>query len=186
MAKNILSDALGQVGSLGKQAVKQVVKLPKDFVETAAAQAGLEKKSSDTSQGGEAPMPQVIRDKNTENFVKGLYGADSQEQSTPQANVPKQNPEDTQQPPSGQNSQKSPEEKAQMENLLQKLHNETYYQPLITRPKKQEEVEKPKERVERLEMEELKKDEEKKKKKDQADISLEREKTKTEKRPGAG
>lgn len=176
MDDSILGDSLKQVGSLAKQTVKQIVKIPKEAVETATSQAGFEKKSSQKGPG-EAQMQKVDRNKDTEDFVKGLYGVDNSQAQNPQDS---QTAQKAVAQATGQNSKQSPEEQAKLESLRKKLHNETYYQPLITRQKTQEEVEKPKERVERLEMQDLQKKDEEKKKKAQQDVSLEREKTKTE------
>lgn len=181
MSNSIISSALGQVGDLGKQTIKEVTKQQKKIVKSTLSQAGFERPEKIE---GKEQVQKVIRNKDTEDFVKGLYGSEQIE--VPQEGSKEQQVQAQQQ--AQPNAEKSPEEQAKLAQLRNKLHQETYYQPLITRPKKQEEVEKPKERVERLEMEELQQEEEKKKKKaaQDADISIEREKTKTEKRPGAG
>lgn len=64
------------------------------------------------------------------------------------------------------------EDKAKLESLRQKLHNEVYYDPLINRAKKGEEEERPAEKVEREKMEDLR--ETQKKKEKQKPIAVQR------------
>jgi len=186
---SILGSSLKQIGNLGKQTVKDATKLPKDMAKSVLSQAGFER--PEKPERKEKITSKVDRSKDTEDFVNGLYGADTPadkpEQIVPTDPNQDQKPgrvKDQQQ--TQQKAELSPDEQAKLQQLRNKLHQETYYQPLITRPKKQEEVEKPKERIERLETEDLQKKEEEKKKRASEDISLERERTKTEKRPGAG
>lgn len=149
---SILGEILEQGGSIVGQTGKQVVKMPSDFAKTAAGQTGAAPASSDQN----APVDAATTKKQREELVKGLYGISDKKGAQGQA-VPKS----SQSPQSSQ--QKSPEELQKLAGLRQKLHEETYYQPLVNPPKPQEE--RPLEKVEREEMEELQEKQDKQAKK---------------------
>lgn len=156
----VLGDALGQVGSLGKQVGQQVVKTPTDLAKAAVTQIGLpETVTQEKKQTSKKPkISKEEEKKQTREVVKSLYGIKSQDASSPQAPAqPDAKAQET--------TKKEAEDKQKLEQLRQQLHQTQYYQPLVNRPKKQEEVERPQERVERQKMEELQENDEKKKKK---------------------
>lgn len=147
---SILGETLEQGGSIVGQTGKQVVKLPSDLAKTAAGQTGAAPASSDQN----APVDTAETKKQREEFVKGLYGISDKKGAQGQAAAKSpQSPKPAQ--------QKSPEELQKLAGLRQKLHQETYYQPLVNPSKPQEE--RPAEKVEREKQEELVELQEKKK-----------------------
>lgn len=159
----LLDDTLGQLGDLAKQTGKAIAQTPKDLAKTAAKQVGLEhgaeKGKEKPTQGSEAQKAaEDIRKQQNQDIVKSMYapseGAKSQKITPAQEAAAKLAQE---------NPQKSPEEIQKITQLKQQLHQTTYYQPLVTPPKQQEE--KPAEKVEREKIEELQLEREKEKKK---------------------
>ena len=73
-------------------------------------------------------------------------------------------------------------DKAKLEQVKQQLHNEVYYQPLINKAQSQGEEERPAEKVEREEIQELQEERNKEKKK--PDYALQREQRRAEVKGG--
>ena len=186
MMSGVLGDIKQQFGSLGKQLGQTIASAPKTAVKTVASQVGIEIK-----EGQQKPPQERVEKAKKENadFVKELYGAEPNQKPPEQ---PKENTAAIEQQKAAQkmaeeNPDKSPEDIQKMMSLRQHLHGE-YYQQLITkkgRPEEvQEEHEREAERMERLGMEDLqekKKEDEKKK-----PISVLQQERKTEAPMGAG
>lgn len=136
---SLLGEILEQGGSIVKQTGKQVATLPSDLTKTAASQTGAAPQVADQGKS----VDTTVQKKQREELVKGLYGISDKKQ-TQGKTVPT-----SPQPP----QEKTPEELQKLADLRQKLHQETYYQPLVNPPKPQEE--RPVEKVEREKMEEL-------------------------------
>lgn len=167
-----LETTIGQVG-------QQVKSVPKAVGQTVASQTGV--------APGTPVSGQQAGDINKE-VVKSLYA-----KSDPKAgqNVPPQPPQASA-PSDSQASPQSPEEAAKLAEARQKLqahqkqHKETYYDPLVNPPKREEE--RPAEKVEKEEEQEEAKEmelEQKKQKGDQ-DIAATRARERVERPPGAG
>ena len=162
-----LGDLGGKVGSAIGDEVKNIVKTAK-FQVTAVEDAGVEKPGGQQVPGENTKIP---KEQNQE-FVKEMYGIEKDKE------VPSKEQAEAQ-------SKKSKTEDAQklqeIRALTQKLHKDTYYDPLDEKSKPQEDKERPQERVERQEEEEKKEDwfkkqEEKKK----APVSVQRAQRTTE------
>lgn len=134
----ILGDALGQLGSTVKQIGKTVVKTPGGLAKTAVKQVGLPEAILEKEKKRAAVK--VPSEKNTEEFVKNLYGPTEKQDRASMSHGSKaqtstadqaQAPHDT--------KSKTPEELEKIEKLRQELHQTTYYQPLVNRPRQQEE-----------------------------------------------
>ncbi len=153
---SLISDVGKQLGTLGNQTVKTVVKTPADLAKTAAKQGGFEHVDIDENKQtkAEKPAPAKKTDE-SKSIVAHLYGkSDAKPAASPQ------NPEEAQ--PS-MDAQKKAEEAQKLANLRNQLHGQYYQQ--LTNPVKQQE-ERPAEKVEREKMQDLqekqKKDEKKK------------------------
>lgn len=179
---------LGSLGEVGKSIGKTLVDEGKKTVQVAASQIGIETVGGDSEKRKEVPsvtpeqqkVMDVAKKKNDAEFVQGLYAP-----SEKPATIPGEKPSAA--PPSPKEiagkSQDEQQKIAQLKKQLMEQHVETYYQPLVT-PQKAEE--KPLERVERQQMEELQEQKAREAEKPKSDPTLQREQTKTEKRPGAG
>lgn len=177
---NILNNTLGKLGDLTKKLGRETADESKKFATIAVQQVGMpvseelgkEKKEGTASQAGKNPEELAKLTKNPDEekqYTEGLYGITTMPQETVKQ-VLQQKPE---------NEMK---EKQALLKLRQTLHQTVNVQPLMTRQKTQEEVERPAERVERKEQEdrwELQKKEEKKK-----PVSVQWAETKTEIRRG--
>jgi hypothetical protein len=147
---------LGKLGDLGGKATSVIGDEVKNIAKTVKSQVtGLEEvgtEKSKTHQASEqsvaAQLNQPSREQNQE-LVKEIYGIQkdgvipSKEQAEEKSKISKTKDE-----------QKLQELRA----LAQRLHKDTYYDPLVERAKPQEEEERAQERVERQEEEEEKKD----------------------------
>lgn len=148
----IIGEVLETGGSLVKHTAKSIVKTPTDLAKAAGSQIGAKSQGQGENSGVKADQNQDVAssDQQTKEVVDYLYGAKKpQGQQAAQSN---QNPQ--QQSPVNQAlgitkkpEEKSPEETQKLQKLRQELHQTTYYQPL-TNPKNQEE-ERPAEKVER-------------------------------------
>ncbi len=194
MDDNILKNALGQVGSLGKQIGKELTQEGKNAAKQAASQVGFEikegEKKEQPAQVQKLPQEQQLPDMSTQgqqenaDFVKELY-ARTEKPPFPSAS---ENPSQAlAQKKAMENPQKSPQEIQEMVALRQKLQSE-YYQRLTTPTKRPQEAqveqERASDRMERLEMEDAqkkKKQEEKKK-----PIAVSQAERKTEAPMGSG
>lgn len=152
----VLDDTLGQVGNLGKQVGASFVKESKNIAQTAAKQVGLEHgEASEVKE--KAAQPAVleaqkgIKDKDTADFIKDLYGTTNESDKAKAATGKAQAAVNLAQ----SNLQKTPAEIQGIAALQQKLHKETYYDPTFNKPKQQEET--VVQRVERQDEEEKKK-----------------------------
>lgn len=177
---------LGVVGSLSKQVGKGIAEEVKKTAKTTVAQiGGIEQKPAgqEGTQIEAAKTQQIeqITEETNKDFVKDLYAP-----SAPQPEVKKEeikNPtQHLAQTIAEENPEKTPEEIQQIVSARQRLHNETYYEPLVSPPKQQEErtaekIENEKEK-ERWELEEKKKDK-------PPPLAVDREQNKTEKFRGA-
>lgn len=164
---SILGQTLQAGVSLTQQTGLQVLNTPKDVTKSAVKQIGgqnpaergqnqLEQLKNLPKQSPDQKVEDAVLKQHNEQFVKDLYASSSDGLNARQ-NTPDMLQNST--------NQKSVDEKQKLESLRKKLHDEVYYQPLINRPKTQEEVERPTEKVEREKMEDLqekqKKEEEK-------------------------
>ncbi len=181
---NILKGALGTVGNLGKQIGKGIAEESKKIAKTAVQQVGLPETVLENENKSVPQAP--VQDKDTQDFVKELYGASDEkppEQQKEKAATQQQ--QQTAIDMAEANPEKTPEELQKMMALRQQLHGE-YYQKLTTAQKRpeeaQEDQERASERVERLKMEDL---QEEQKKKEKAK-PLPQEARKTEAPMGAG
>ncbi len=172
----ILGDIGDELKNVGKQAVKTAVKIPAQVSKEIGEQlTGIETKQNQApANPNQQKALEDTKKQENKDLLKQLYGSSK---TTPKKDNPAQNPQMAK-IADAVAAGKSPQEAQKIEQLRQTLHQQEYYQPLITRPKKQEEVERPKERVERLEMEELQQEQEKEKKKkplsvDRAERSVE-------------
>lgn len=163
---NPFKSTLGKLGNLTKSFGKTAVDESKKTVQATVAQVGLPtiettKEHKELPKNGHVPssdmqklvIQQDQQVKTDDNFVKDLYGAAN-------GSLPL-TPEQLAQ----QKTQTQVVDQQKMLQLRNQLHQSTYYQPLITRQKTQEEVERPAERVDRQKQEErweLQKKEEKK------------------------
>ncbi len=132
------------------------------------------------SDAGKAAASQIagVRDKNTQDVVKELYGKTDQNTdsaSDKSVNQNSQQPED--------NTPQGIEKKKKLEELRQQLHREVYYDPLVNLPKQKEE-EKPAEKIEREKMQEMQ--DLQKKEKDKPPPLIQKTQQGVEKYPGAG
>ncbi|MBI4079533.1 MAG: hypothetical protein HY429_04535 [Candidatus Levybacteria bacterium] len=154
MANNIFGGALEilqeEAKITGKAAMQQITGMSDDQKKQ-AGQAAQQQGSNEKTQ--KAPTQQQNpsseeggNEQATKEFVKELYESDEPAITPDQA------------------QQKEMEDKQKMEALRQKLHSE-YYQQLTNRPKTQEEAERPAEKVDRQEMEDLQKKQEEDQKK---------------------
>lgn len=170
--------ALGQLGNLGKGLGKAVTDETGKIAKATAQQIGIEKveeeKGKQTEQGQtsqDTVNASTLRDKQTEDIVKSLYGASS-DKKTSDKDQKKQ--EEYAKFAEGHKG-RSPEKIQELYRDYQRTHKETYYDPLVSRAavhdkskieeeqKKQESAE---ERIKRMQQEDLqkKKEEEEKKK----------------------
>lgn len=153
----ILGDALDQLGGLAKQTGKAVVKTPGHLAQTAAKQVGVTPETAEVQKGKEAPTPKQqqavteARKSQNQEIVSSLYAPSKETAQDPAAQTATAVAEE--------NPKKSPEEIQKIAQLKQQLHQTTYYQPLVTPPKQQEE--KPAEKVEREKIEDLQEKQEK-------------------------
>lgn len=171
----MFEEVLEQGGSIVGQAAKQIAKTPSDLAKAAASQV------APGAGQGTGDATDIARDKDTQDFVKDLYGSS---QKSPQNQVTNQ-PAAQSQNPLNNLSQKSPEDQKKLLDLQKKLHDEVYYQPLVNPPKPQEE--RPAEKIEREKeeekMEQLQDDQ--KKQKDDESVAAVRAQQRVEKYPGA-
>ena len=195
---SILGNSLGQLGGVIKQTAQQAVKIPKGFVEDVSEQVGV--KTEAPVQDNKAPQPSTSSDKDTEEFVKGLYAKSgpvaepSPEASTAakamadktagQANLGEMNSDEKKivdEEFEKQIAGKTPEEQKKLRELRHQLHAQ-YYQKLVNPPKQQEE--RPAEKMEKEKMQEMQELEQKEAKKP-APLAVSMAREKTEKFPGA-
>ncbi len=161
----ILGDVLEEFETTARQAVKQVKGAPKQVAKTVAGQTGV------SAQSPAAPTG----DESNKDIVKALYGKSRPKDDRPLA-------ENNEQP-------KTPEELEKLAKTrqdLQRQHKETYYDPLINRPKPKDEP--VAEKIEKEEEEEKAKKMELIQKKEKKDISIAAQNAKThvERLPNAG
>lgn len=154
---DILGEIIEQGATVVKQTGQQIKQVPGGLVKGVAGQVG---------GGGDnkaTPAEQAKEKAETKEFVKDLYSP-----SEPGKNVKKgqENPELT--------------DEQKIANLKQELHSK-YFQDTFN-PQKQEE-ERPAEKVEREEMQDLQA--EKKKEEEKPDFALQKAKQRVEKNPGA-
>jgi hypothetical protein len=166
---------LGQIGDLGgklnsiiKQETKDIVKVVKSQVTGSEEEEGAGKLGSKQV----AKQSTEALGEHNEAFVKEMYGVDqgkeapTKEQAEMQAKTSKT-----------EDAQKLQEIRA----LAQRLHKDTYYDPLVERSKPEEDTERSQERVERQEEEERKKDWVKQKEEEKkAPVSVQRAQRTTE------
>ena len=179
---SILGKTLGQLGDIAKATGKQIVSGSSDMEE--AVDKKLPVIPDAVSEAGNNTLENVSaeRNKNTEEFVKGLYGAprDSEKNDEKRYVSPGQKV----QKPSEFEEQikdKTPEEQKKLMQLRQQLHSQ-YYQNLVNPPKQQEE--RPAEKVEREKQEEMI-DLQKKEQKKPKDLATRMASERVEKFPGA-
>ena len=125
----VFEEVLETGGSKAKQAGKSIIGAISDTGKAAASQI--------TGQS-----------KDTQDIVKSLY-AESEKEKDKSQRIQVQGSND--QP---DNTPEGIDKKKKLEELRQELHNEVYYDPLVS-PKKQQQEERPAEKVEREEMEEI-------------------------------
>lgn len=170
---SVLGQSLQAGVSLAQQTGLQVLTIPKDATKSAVKQIGgqnqLEQLKDLPKQSPDPKIEDAVSKQQNEQFVKGLYAPSSDNQNT-QKNI------------MSSADQKSVDEKQMLVNLRKKLHDEVYYQPLINRPKTQEEEMRPAEKVEREKMEDL---QEKQKKEDDKPRAVHMAERKTEMFRGA-
>ena len=175
---SILGNTLGQLGGVIKQTAQQIVKAPQNIAEDASEQIGV--KVEPPKQDDKVQQPSSSSDKDTKDFVKGLYAPSNSASS----NVPeKTEKKETKGQPEFEKmiAGKSPEEQKKLLQLHQQLHSQYYQQ--LTNPSKQPE-ERPAEKVEnekKKEMIDLQKKEEEK----PQPLAVVREQNKTEMFRGA-
>lgn len=179
----IADDILGQVGSLGKQVGATLVDESKKMAKTAASQVGVtsvlekdkkEKAISSPENAAQKPEEAILQNKDTQDFVKELYGASKNSENA--AQKPQELPKSTE--------AKTLEEQQKMASLRQQLQqsHRKYYENLVNRPKQKEIG--AAEKVEREKQEENWELQEKEKKKPQP-LAVTQAANKTEKFPGA-
>lgn len=155
MANSVLGGAFEMLQEeakiTGKSAVQQITGVSDPSSQSSSGQA--KKGGQGTNEKAvQAPAQQPLgaeqqnSEQQTKEFVKELYESEEPPITQDQA------------------AQKEMEDKQKMEALRQRLHSE-YYQQLTQRPKTQEEAERPAEKVERQEMEDLQQKQEEDKKK---------------------
>lgn len=169
---------------LGKKTLGAVAEEVKKTAKATVLQLGVE--GSKENEKGEQTTQQIEAQQATqqsnEDFVNSLY-APSKQPTQPE--VKKENP--TQQlfeRIAKDNPGKTQEELQQMLSDYQRQHKETYYDPTFNPPPKQQEEERPAEKVEREKEEERWKLQEKEKEKPPP-LAVQREKNKTEQFRGA-
>jgi len=162
--KNVLGGMIGEVleqgGSVVKQTAKQVANTLTDLTKVAVGQVGVvaptgtnesasgNAQAQQNTQSDAAPSEKTAEE--TKEFVKKMYA--------PSDNADKKKAEGAEkmQKLATDNPDKTPEELQKIEQLLQSLHQQTYYDPTFNRP--QQEEERPAEKVEREKMEDLQKE----------------------------
>ncbi len=154
----ILGGTLNQLGQIVKQTGKQVVKLPEEMAKDAAGQIGGQKMVASPAVSGDPEQQQWKSDEERIKFLKGLYGSKDQVSSlSPDAKKTSANPlVSSKDKPSELQEQiktKSPEEQKKIIELRNQLHQENYYNPTFSLPKKQEE--RPAEKIENEKKKEL-------------------------------
>ena len=147
---SVLGQALGQLGTVIKDTAKQVVKIPSQAAEDVEKQiaGNVKDKDQDTQDKKTESVSQNDSKKQTGEVVRSFYA---------------KSPQSTDDEFRKQIKDKSPEEQKKLLELRQKLHRETYYDPTFNPPKQQEE--RPAEKVEnenKQEMQELEQKEAKK------------------------
>ncbi len=143
-------DVFGEVLEKGQQAVKQTTNVVSDAAKMAADQiAGQKDTAGDQASNDSSTDIQAAKD-----MVKDFYAPSNPGQAPVSKDLVAQ------------------EDASKLAQVKQQLHNEVYYDPLVNRPKKQEEEERPAERVERQEMEDLQA--EQKKQKEKPDFAMQR------------
>ena len=142
---------LGKLGDLGGKAVSVIGSEVKNVAKVVQSQiAGVEEnieKPGIQAQGqSDTKIPQE-QDKTS--FIKEMYGINKDQE------VPSKEQADAQ----GKEGKTEDAQKLQeLRVLAQKLHKDTYYDPLVEKSKPREDEERPQERVERQEEEEKKED----------------------------
>ena len=148
---SILGSALGQLGQLGKQTAKQIVKMPAASAEDSSP---LRQSSSEASEPKEEKKQQWSSDDERIKYLRDLYGSAKQ---TLSAESPEKSAS------FAKASTAKPEDQKKLIELRNQLHKENYYDPTFNPVKKQEE--RPAEKVEKekkVEMQELQQKEAKK------------------------
>lgn len=140
----VWDDTLGQLGSIAKKTGQQIVKIPTDVVEDVSEQVGV--KTELPPKDNKATHAQNDSEKDTQEFVKGLYAKSEDVQKGEDKKEAKGQPEFQKMIAS-----KPIEEQKKLLQLHQQLHKQTYYDPTFNPPKRQEE--RPQEKIEKEEKE---------------------------------
>lgn len=180
MNDDITKKTLGVVGTLTKQVAKTVGEEAKKTAKAVVSQIGGIEQNKEGKEGSkievEAQGDKLAQQAN-QDLVKDMYAP-----SQPQKEEAKNPTQQMAQSITEKNPEKTPEEIQKIVSLRQQMHNETYYDPLVNPPQKEEE--RPVEKVEREKEEERWKLQEKEKEKPPP-LAVQREQNKTEKFRGA-
>ncbi len=169
---NLFGEILETAGTAAKQTGRAVANAASATVQTAATQIGVPIADNSAQT---APSQDASSQVSNEDVVQSMYEKSQTQQSTNAAQkVSQQNPM-----PSSMD--KTPQEKAEMEVVRKRLHDE-YYQSLIHPPKQEEE--RTAEKVEREEKEEMV-DLQKKEMENPPDLAAQRAAQRVEKFTGA-
>jgi len=151
----ILGGTLNQLGQTVKKAEEQAVKVPKELARDADEQIEGKRKPAEEKKPDEIiKLKQGGWNSDEERimFLKRLYGYHA---TYGEENKSKLNELKDKKPSEFEDQIKdeSPEEKMKLAGLRNQLHKETYYDPLVNPPKKQEE--RPAEKVEQEKRQEM-------------------------------
>lgn len=142
---SVLGKTLGQLGDIAKKTGRQIAKIPTDVLEDTSEQVGV--KTEPSPQDNRVTSTQNDSEKDTKEFVKGLYAKSEDVQKK----------EEDKKEPKGQPefqkmiANKPLEEQKKLLELHQQLHKQTYYDPTFNPSKRQEE--RPQEKIEKEERE---------------------------------
>ncbi len=126
---NVFGEVLEQAGTVVKQTGKAAANVVSDFAQGAAAQVGIP--VPDNSSAGPADASLSV---SNQDVVESLYKKSQAQAPAPQQTVSNSFPQTT----TTDQSQKSPEELANLELVRKNLHNE-YFQRDFNRPQQEEE-----------------------------------------------
>ena len=163
---------LGKLGDLGDKASSVIGKEAKSVAKAVRSQISVSEVGAENSDGQTSGQSANPPQEQNQAFVKEMYGIQGGKEVPSKEQAEAQN----------KASKTEDEQKLQeIRALARKLHQETYYDPLIEKSKPQEDEERSQERVERQEKEEEKEDWLKKQKEDKkAPVSVHRAQRTTE------
>lgn len=194
---DIAKKTIGQLGNLGKGLGKVVSDEAKHIVKATRQQAGIEKVAEEKGKqieqaavsASDSDVTQVVRNQDTQDFVRDLYGSSTQKKP---GTIKEHKKQEDFTKFADEHKDKPPEEIQELYRLRQQLHKETYYDPLVDRSQthdqstieeEQKKQETTQQRMERLQQEDLQKKQKEEEKKQP--ISVTRSQTNIETKMGA-